>query len=306
MFGFLVVDKPQGMTSRAVLDWAMTSCRSVKAGHAGTLDPLANGVLVVCLGPATRLVPFVQLLPKTYRASFRLGWESDTEDVLGEVQQIDKAPFVTAADIESLLPQFLGTIEQLPPRFSALRVQGQRAYELARLGVSFDLQPRPVTIYKLKLIDYNYPNFTIEMTCGSGTYVRSLGRDLGQRLNSAAIMTQLVRTAIGGFTLQNAMVFPHNRQPPTAAEIETQIIPPAQGLLEAGDWQAITLNQAQLIDLSFGRKLNNPPQFAADSSAIPPQWLAIDDQKHLIAIMKDAGGGVHRSIHNFSNWWKQP
>jgi len=177
----------------------------VKVGHAGTLDPLATGVLVLCLGKATRLIQYVQDRPKSYLGTFQLGVTSTTCDREGELTETENLQPIQAAALEDLLPQFRGEIEQIPPRFSAVHVKGQRAYELARQDKDFQLEPRTVHIESLELVDWSFPSFSLQIVCGSGTYIRSLGRDLGEQLGCGAYMTDLVRTAIGEFTLENAI-----------------------------------------------------------------------------------------------------
>ncbi len=211
--GILNINKPQGLTSREVVNrvlWRLreeTGKRKIKVGHCGTLDPLATGVLVVCVGPATRLVSTIQDLPKTYRGSFRLGLATDTDDITGTViREVPLAPDESPdAAIRALLPEFTGRISQLPPRFSAVHVDGKRAYELARKGEDVQLQPRDVDVYELTLQRCECPDFELLIRCGSGTYVRSIGRDLGERLGCGATMTALERSAIGGFEISTAL-----------------------------------------------------------------------------------------------------
>ena len=185
-FGILNVDKPTGITSRDAVNRVERLFGKVKCGHAGTLDPLATGVLVICVGPATRLIQYVQRLPKQYRAVFQLGRESVTDDVEGEVELVAGAPEPTRAEIEAALPQFLGDILQRPPAHSAIKVDGQRAYDLARRGEEFELPARTISIYRLEVLRYEYPELELAIECGSGTYVRSLGRDLAAALGTAA------------------------------------------------------------------------------------------------------------------------
>ena len=203
--GVFCVEKPAGVTSRHVVDETSKLVRSGRVGHAGTLDPLATGVLVVCVGWATRLVPLVQQQPKRYRAVFELGATSDTDDRTGVVVPTPDAPVPTLEEIENLLPKYTGTILQVPPIYSAVKIAGERSYDLARQGEIADLQPRPVDVHSLRLLDYQHPRLELEMECGSGTYVRAIGRDLGRDLGCGAIMTDLIRTAIGGFTLETAI-----------------------------------------------------------------------------------------------------
>ena len=172
--------------------WSTTSSalvRPVKVGHAGTLDPLADGVLIVTVGPATRLTQYVQRMQKAYRATFLLGKTSDTEDVLGNVAEITQAVIPTRSDIEAAIPRFIGDILQRPPAYSALKVKGKRAYQRARDGEQFLLEPRPIRIDQIVIVSYRYPELTLDIRCGSGTYVRSLGRDLAESIGTAAVMS---------------------------------------------------------------------------------------------------------------------
>ncbi|NOY30442.1 MAG: tRNA pseudouridine(55) synthase TruB, partial [Planctomycetes bacterium] len=186
MFGILNLNKPIGWTSRDAVNRVQRLVRPAKAGHAGTLDPLATGVLVVCIGPATRLISYVQAMPKVYQATFLLGRTSDSDDIETEVRELASPPQPSREEIESKLPDFLGEIQQRPPAYSALKVNGQRAYKLAREGLAVQLEPRPVEIYELRVTGYNYPELKINLRCGSGTYVRSLGRDLAEALGTGA------------------------------------------------------------------------------------------------------------------------
>jgi len=200
----LNVNKPSGITSRDAVNRVQRLVRPAKVGHAGTLDPLAAGVLVIAIGSATRLIEFVQQLPKRYRATFLLGRSSTTEDIEGEVTELIEPPVPTRDDIETAAERLTGAILQRPPAFSALKVAGRRAYQLARRGETPELAPRPVTIYQLSVVSYEYPVMELDIRCSSGTYVRSLGRDLAESLGTAAVMSALCRTAIGGFRVEEA------------------------------------------------------------------------------------------------------
>src|SRR5262245_51397499 len=166
------------MTSRDVVNRVQRLVRPAKAGHAGTLDPLAEGVLVVCIGPATRLIEYVQQMPKEYRATFLLGQRSASDDLESDVEVIADARALAREEIEAALPRFMGRVEQRPPAFSAVKVEGRRAYQLARLGNAVDLALRNVEMYQLDVERYEYPELVLSMRCSSGTYVRSVGRDL--------------------------------------------------------------------------------------------------------------------------------
>jgi tRNA pseudouridine55 synthase len=203
--GLLNLNKPSGMTSRDAVDCVQRVAGRIKAGHAGTLDPLASGVLVVCVGAATRLIEYVQRMAKHYAATFLLGRQSPTEDIEGGVSELENPPVPTLSQITAAAATLTGPIRQRPPAFSAIKVAGRRAYELARRGKPVELEPRTVMVHRLEVESYNYPELKLRVECGSGTYVRSLGRDLAESLGTAAVMSELVRTAVGSFRLAEAI-----------------------------------------------------------------------------------------------------
>ena len=206
-FGILNINKPASVTSRRVVDRVVELVWPDKAGHAGTLDPLATGVLVVCVGKATRLIELVQEQPKSYQATFLLGRQSDTDDVTGTVTEVAGAPVIARVEIESRLPAFVGRIEQVPPSYSAVHVDGRRAHELARAGQSVELTPRIVEVFHLEITRFTYPELELDINCGSGTYVRAIGRDIGRALGSGAVMSALVRTRVGPYRVEDAIPF---------------------------------------------------------------------------------------------------
>ena len=205
--GWLIVDKPAGVTSTAVVNKARWAYQAQKAGHAGTLDPLATGLLAVAFGEATKTVALAQEGLKTYRFTVRLGQRTTTDDTEGEViATSDARP--TDAEITAALAPFTGEIEQVPPQFSAVRVEGERAYDLARDGVEMELAARPLWVERLDLIARpDADHAELEMVCGKGGYVRSIARDLGEALGCHGHVTALRRTASGGFTLEGAVPF---------------------------------------------------------------------------------------------------
>ena len=204
-FGLLNINKPGDLTSRKAVDHVVRLVKPAKAGHAGTLDPLATGVLIVCVGRATRLIPHIQSQRKVYRGRFLLGQRSNTDDVTGEVQIVSDAARVTEQQIADLLPRFVGRIEQVPPQFSAVHVNGQRAYKLARQGETVVIPPKTVEVFRITLTEFSDPELELEIECGSGTYIRSIGRDLGDLLGCGAVMSELVRTRIGPFCIHDAV-----------------------------------------------------------------------------------------------------
>ena len=198
--GWLVLDKPVGMTSTHAVSVVRRLFQAKRAGHAGTLDPLASGCLPIALGEATKTVPFVMEGRKTYQFTVRWGEERDTDDAEGAV--VDTRLERPAPEaIRAVLPRFTGTIEQVPPRFSALKIDGERAYDLAREGRVVELAPRPVDIHRLELVSTPDTDHTVlAAECGKGTYVRALARDIGRTLGCLGHVAALRRTAVGSFT----------------------------------------------------------------------------------------------------------
>ncbi len=204
--GLLVLDKPGGLTSRAALDHAARWFpRHTRVGHAGTLDPLATGVLVLCIGSATRLTEYVQQMNKTYQSRFRLGARSDTDDADGTITPLAGVTPPEPATVAARLAEWVGTVAQVPPAFSAAKVMGRRAYDLARKGEAVVLTARPVRVDAIAVERYDYPVLDVEVHCGKGTYIRSLARDLGDRLGCGAYVETLRRTRIGPFTTAAAV-----------------------------------------------------------------------------------------------------
>jgi tRNA pseudouridine55 synthase len=206
MFGLLNVDKPSGWTSRDVVNRiARLVPRGTKVGHAGTLDPLATGVLVVCVGAATRLEPWIHDHLKAYDATFLLGKSSPTDDIEGELTSVALPESITADAIRHGCSRFIGHVEQVPPAYSAIKVNGKRAYALARQGAEVQLTARPVYIAQIELDRCVLPEIQLQIECGSGTYIRSIGRDLARDLGTEAVMSALRRTRVGPFHQSEAV-----------------------------------------------------------------------------------------------------
>jgi tRNA pseudouridine55 synthase len=204
--GILVIDKPVGITSRDAVDGIQRRLpRDVKIGHTGTLDPLASGVLVLCLGHATRLAEFVQMMPKSYDAEFTLGARSATDDAEGPITVSESVALPDRAEIAKSLRQFVGVVNQVPPAFSAAKVSGQRAYHEARRGRSATLAPRAIRIDRIEIEGYDAPKLRLTIDCGKGTYIRSLARDLGDKLGCGGYVSALRRTRVGPFTTDAAI-----------------------------------------------------------------------------------------------------
>jgi tRNA pseudouridine55 synthase len=260
MHGLLNIDKPTGVSSRYVVSQIESAIRPLAVGHAGTLDPLATGVLVVCVGRGTKLVDYLHRFSKTYEATFLLGRSSDTEDVTGIIQPLTKPREPAREEIEQAVPQFLGEIQQQPPAFSALHVSGRRAYKLARKGHVVELQPRTIVVQRFELQRYDYPELHVEIECGSGTYVRSLGRDLARAVGTEAVMSQLRRTHVGPFEVACA-ISPEQ----VCSDNLAALLQPA--LLAVGNMQQVSLEANQVEQLRSCGVLFDLPLFAGDFPA---------------------------------------
>lgn len=205
MNGILNIDKPPGWTSHDVVAWLRRLLAVKRVGHAGTLDPLATGVLLVCIGQATRVAEYLMASPKTYRAQAHLGVITDTYDVDGRTLSQHPAPDLTEADIADALAPFLGAISQTPPAYSAIKRDGMPAHRRARRGEAVVLEPRTVHIHSIELLAWQTPLLTLEISCAAGVYIRSLVHDLGQALGCGASVSALVRTRSGSFALADAL-----------------------------------------------------------------------------------------------------
>ncbi len=200
--GIIPINKPQDWTSFDVVNKLKHLLKMSRVGHLGTLDPMATGVLLVTVGKATKLFNLMQDKVKTYIAKFEFGYETDTLDSTGEIiRKTDILP--TKSDIEHCLKQFIGEIEQIPPRYSAKSINGKRAYDLARNNVEFEIKPSRVKIYSLDVINFTGNELELKITCGSGTYIRSIGRDIAKVNNSLATMVELTRTNVGDISLND-------------------------------------------------------------------------------------------------------
>lgn len=203
--GVLVVDKPSGPTSFDVVQQVRRALRAKKCGHTGTLDPMATGVLPICVDDATKVAQFVVEQTKAYDAQVTLGAETDTLDAQGTVLRRAPVPALTPAELEAALARFRGTYAQTPPMYSAVKVQGRRLYELARSGEEIERAPREVTVSELVLKDFGADRLSLSVTCSKGFYVRTLAQELGRALGCGAHLSALRRTASGAFRLEHAV-----------------------------------------------------------------------------------------------------
>jgi len=273
--GVLVVDKPVGLTSHEVVQIVRKGTNIRRAGHTGTLDPRASGVLVILIGPAVRLSEYVSASDKRYQAIIRLGATTDTYDADGHVTS--SAPVnISEEQFESSLQQFIGEIEQVPPPYSAVKVKGRKAYEMAREGEEVDLQPRKINVYNLELLEWAPPEAVIDVYCSSGTYVRSLAHDLGNVLGCGAHLVGLRRTKSGRFTLRDAVPLRKLREAFEAGNWYQFLIPAAEAL---SDWPAIELDVDQVEAVRHGHRVPADPGSTGWSRGI-------SQQGELVALME--------------------
>jgi len=219
--GLLVVDKPVGLSSMDVVRRVRRAAGGVKTGHAGTLDPLATGVVICCLGKATKAVERLMGLPKRYEAVVDLSAFTSTDDAEGERTEVavalDASPSLKR--VKTVCAGFVGEVPQVPPAHSAVKVGGQRAYKAARRGERLELAARPVRIDAIEVVDYAWPRLTLRVDCGKGTYIRSLGRDIGTALGTGGHLASLRRTAVGEYTLSQAVEIERCEQPIGQADL---------------------------------------------------------------------------------------
>lgn len=289
MHGILNINKPAGKTSRDVVNIIQRLVRPAKTGHAGTLDPLATGVLVCPVGHGTKLIEYVQRMPKTYEVCFLLGRQSDTEDIEGEVQLLEDPPQPTREQVDAVLPKYLGAIQQVPPAFSALKVAGKRAYDLARQGKQVELASRVIEVYAIEVLAYDYPELRMRIKCGSGTYIRSLGRDIARDLGTEAIMSELVRTAIGCFQIEEA-IEPDDQL--SRGKLAAELQPTS---LAVSQLSQVTVNQEAIVRLAQGKLIELSA--AKDAAEV----AAMTEGGQLVAILIPGKEGGWRTTRNFAN-----
>lgn len=291
--GWLVIDKPYDVGSTNVVSKIKWSLSPSKIGHAGTLDPLATGVLPIALGRATKLIPYVMDGSKTYEFQVSWGCETDTDDVAGQVvQRSDNRP--TKDDIVSVLSDFTGVIEQMPPAYSALKINGRRAYDLARSGEAVSLKARPVRIEALELLRYSQDSADFRVVCGKGTYVRSLGRDIGRKLGCLGYITALRRVSCGPFSLQDSVPLSLFDVKQTAENIKMIPFESAASVLPA-----LVVSENIAWRLSMGQRVRI--QEVIDSSAFPSDAVVrLMFDNRLIGLGRVERGIVHpyRMFHD--------
>jgi tRNA pseudouridine55 synthase len=228
--GVLPVEKGPGVTSFQVVAHLRRVMRAPRVGHGGTLDPDATGLLPILIGEATKLTPYLVGLDKDYIATVRLGIVTDTQDLSGSVVDTRPVPELDAAAIEAALRPFVGTIQQIPPMYSALHRGGRRLYELAREGVEVERAPREVRIHSIRLESVSLPDFVMRVSCGKGAYVRTLAADIGARLGCGAALASLVRTRVGPYALDQAVPWAELKEARAGAALWSRVLPPDSAL----------------------------------------------------------------------------
>jgi tRNA pseudouridine55 synthase len=268
--GILLIDKEEGASSHSVVRRVKSVLKVNKVGHAGTLDPFATGLLVVLLGQGTKLFPYLTAVDKEYRATLRLGVETDTLDLTGRVVGTGDVPALDPEFIQAKAAELVGEIEQRPPDFSAVRHQGKRAYELARKGISFELAKRRVRIHRLDVVSVDLPEVTLTVECSKGTYVRSLAAELGRRLGPGGHLSALRRLSSGPFRVNEAVsskpcdalaedlherIIPLRKALPHIQEVEVdeETARKVRKGLPPGQWSAEVLSRAGALSEGYGK-----------------------------------------------------
>lgn len=290
MIGILNCDKPVGVTSRDLVNIVQRRLRPAKVGHAGTLDPLATGVLVIGVGSASRLVPYIQLYPKTYEATFALGRSSASGDLEFEVTEHPELSVPTFEQLSEASQRLTGRIWQTPPLYSAVKIGGRRAYDAARKNQTLELRSREVEVQQFEIIDYQYPLVDARIVCGSGTYIRTLGTDLASLCGSRAVMTELRRTAIGPFRVEDALSVAQLR----SDDLRPLLRPPSEAVSMLTE---LRMDADEVTDVSHGRSIR--PHWTPTSSGkagIAGEIAAVDREGHLRALLirRDDGWGPKR------------
>jgi tRNA pseudouridine55 synthase len=285
--GWLVIDKPAGPTSTAVVNKVRWALGAKKAGHAGTLDPEATGVLAVALGEATKTVPFVTDALKAYAFTVRLGVATNTDDAEGEViAQSDLRP--DDAAIKDALGAFVGDIMQVPPQFSAVKIDGERAYKRARDGEEMELAARPLWVEELVLTDRpDADHVTLEMTCGKGGYVRSIARDLGAALGCHAHVVRLRRIWSGPFDAEDGLTMEQVEQMARTPELDTHLRPLELGLADLPELKATPEGAAKLRNGNPGMVLASDVEYGDEA------WASLDGRAVAVGVYK--AGMLHPS-----------
>jgi len=289
--GVLVIQKPQNWTSHDVVNKARRLLQEKKIGHTGTLDPLATGVLVLCVGKATKIVRYLEADDKEYTAELKLGATTDTLDAAGSILETREYAPPTRDDIQHALERFRGTILQRPPAYSALKVSGVPSYRLARQGTILEHEERPVTISEITLLEYRDPLVRFSVTCSKGTYIRTLCADIGAFLGAGAHLTALVRTRSGRFRIEHALDLEQLARKASLGLAEQTLLSLSEAL---GSFAAVTVNASDALRISHGNTIAIPPGFAVNDSQ--PLIQVLDRDGRVLAVAKTSAGLIKPEV----------
>jgi tRNA pseudouridine55 synthase len=276
MNALLILDKPQGLSSHSAVHRVRKSIGIERAGHAGTLDPLATGVLLVLLGSAVRLSEYIVDHDKKYRATIQLGVETDTYDATGSVVATREVR-ATEADIRAAVMSFVGKLQQIPPAHSAIQIQGKRAYKLARQGVALEMEPRAVEIYALEIQSIEATRIVMDVHCSKGTYIRSLAHDIGAKLGVGAHLAALRRTASGNFTIEQSITLEQVGEAVALNALDKHLLPMD---LAVPQFDAVYLQATEARAIRNGLDVEAPPNLTT------PLVRAYDERGNFFALLE--------------------
>lgn len=295
--GILLVDKNEGETSSDVVRKIKKTVNVRKVGHAGTLDPFATGLLIVLLGQGTKLSPYLMPGRKRYRATIRLGVETDTLDLTGQIIRSRPVPDLDPWEIKECTLEFIGEIEQIPPIYSAVNLNGKRAYKLARKGINIELKKRSVRIYSIEIISIELPYITMEIECSGGTYIRSLAADIGEKLNTCAHLKALRRLASGSFNVIDAIDLKMSGDAELKHDIQKKIIPLRYAL---PDMEAASIDSSTAKKIKNGYRPDRKEVSFGTSSLENNDYIKILDGESLVAVIE-----MNHSNNKEGGWMKK-
>ena len=288
MSGILLIDKAEDWTSHDVVAKLRGILRERRIGHAGTLDPLATGLLTIFVGNATKAVSFAEAAQKTYIAKLKLGITTDTQDITGTILT-KTSQSVTKEQLEAVLPQFTGEIMQTPPMYSAIKVDGERLYKLARKGVEVERKARAITVYSIEILDCFEDGFLLEITCSKGTYIRTLCHDIGQALECGGVMETLRRTAVGAFSVEGAYTIDMMQE----AKEKAELFLPLDSLFMAYPKRILNVKEEQ--KLYYGQEI-------PVSDVGVDNWFRLyNEQGKFLSLAEVRGGNSLKAVKNFFN-----
>ena len=291
MNGVLIINKPQNWTSHDVVNKTRRLLQEKKIGHTGTLDPLATGVLVLCIGQATKIVRYLEADDKQYIAELKLGATTDTLDSAGSILETREYTPPSQDEVKRALDRFRGGILQRPPAYSAVKVSGVPSYRLARQGTILEHQERPVTISEITLLEYRDPLVRFSVTCSKGTYIRTLCADIGAFLGAGAHLTALDRTRSGRFRIEHAIDLEQLARKASLGLAEQSLLSLSEAL---GSFVAVTVGASDALRISHGNTISIPPGFVVNDSQ--PLIQVLDRDGRMLAVAKTSAGLIKPEV----------